>query len=136
MSKNLIIVESPAKAKTLEKYLGSDYVVKSSIGHIRALPSKSGSIDVDKDFAPTYEVNADKKKVVAELRKAAKAAEIVWLASDPDREGEAIAWHLYDTLGLKPSNTKRVSYQEMTKPAVEAAFANPRGIDMEMVEAQ
>lgn len=136
MSKNLIIVESPAKAKTLEKYLGKDFVVKSSIGHIRGLPSKSGSIDVANDFKPVYEVNADKKKVVAELKKAAKAAEVVWIASDPDREGEAIAWHLYDALGLKPDNTKRVSYQEMTKPAIEAAFANPRTIDMEMVEAQ
>ena len=136
MSKNLIIVESPAKAKTLEKYLGRDFVVKSSIGHIRGLPSKDGSVDVNNDFKPVYEINSDKKKVVAELKKAAKEADTVWLASDPDREGEAIAWHLYEALGLKPEKTKRVVYHEMTKPAVEAAIANPRDIDLELVEAQ
>jgi DNA topoisomerase-1 len=136
MSKNLVIVESPAKAKTIEKYLGRDFVVKSSIGHIRALPSKQGSVDVAKNFAPKYEVSSEKKKVVAELKKAAKSAETVWLASDPDREGEAIAWHLAETLKLDPKKTKRIVYHEISKSAVEEAVANPRTIDLELVEAQ
>lgn len=131
-----MIVESPAKAKTIEKYLGKDFVVKSSIGHIRALPSKNGSVDVANNFAPKYEVTSDKKKVVSELKKAAQTADTVWLASDPDREGEAIAWHLAETLKLDPKTTKRVVYHEMTKPAVEAAIANPRHIDEKLVEAQ
>src|SRR6478752_4791269 len=102
MAKNLVIVESPAKAKTIEKYLGKDYIVKSSIGHIRGLPSKNGSVDVANNFAPKYEVAADKKKVITELKKAAATADTVWLASDEDREGEAIAWHVAQVLKLDP----------------------------------
>lgn len=134
--KNLVIVESPAKAKTLGKYLSKDYIVKSSIGHIRNLPSKNGSIDVANNFEPTFEISEGKNKVVAELRKAAKAADTVWLAADPDREGEAIAWHLAQTLKLDPKKTKRVVYHEMTKKAVEAAIASPGVINQELVEAQ
>ncbi len=136
MSKNLVIVESPAKAKTIEKYLGKDYTVKSSMGHIRALPSKNGSIDVNKEYAPIFEISADKKKTIAELRKAAKAAEVIWLASDEDREGEAISWHLAEVLKLDPKTTKRIAFHEITKPALEHAIANPRTIDMPLVEAQ
>ncbi len=137
MSKsNLVIVESPAKAKTIEKYLGKDFIVKSSIGHIRGLPSKNGSIDVKNNFKPVFEVPADKKKVVAELKKAAKAAKTVWLAADPDREGEAIAWHLQETLGLDPKNTRRIIYREITKKAVDKAIENPGKIDQALVEAQ
>lgn len=121
MSKNLVIVESPAKAKTIEKYLGRDFTVKSSIGHIRGLPSKNGSVDVDHDFAPKFEVNADKKKVITELRKAVKEADHVWLASDEDREGEAIAWHLAEVLKLNPSETKRIVFHEITKDALDKA---------------
>ena len=134
--KNLVIVESPAKAKTIEKYLGSDFVVKSSIGHIRGLPSKNGSIDVDNNFEPKFEVSSDKKKVVAELRKDVKSADTVWLASDEDREGEAIAWHLAETLKLNPKNTKRIVFNEITKKALDKAVANPGNINQELVEAQ
>lgn len=136
MSKNLVIVESPAKAKTIEKYLGKDYTVKSSMGHIRALPSKNGSIDVAKKYAPVFEINSDKKKTITELKKAAKAADTIWLASDEDREGEAIAWHLAEVLKLNPKTTKRIVFHEITKPALEHAIANPRTIDMPLVEAQ
>ncbi|MGB2787336.1 MAG: toprim domain-containing protein, partial [Candidatus Saccharimonadaceae bacterium] len=136
MSKNLVIVESPAKAKTIEKYLGSNFVVKSSIGHIRGLPSKNGSVDVANDFAPKYEVDAGKKKVIAELRKAVKESETVWLASDEDREGEAIAWHLSEVLKLNPKNTKRIVFHEITQHALDEAVKNPRDIDMPLVEAQ
>lgn len=134
--KNLVIVESPAKAKTIEKYLGSDFVVKSSIGHIRGLPSKNGSIDVDNNFEPKFEVSSDKKKVVAELRKDVKSADTVWLASDEDREGEAIAWHLAETLKLDPKNTKRIVFNEITKKALDKAVANPGNINQALVEAQ
>ncbi|MDO8335402.1 MAG: type I DNA topoisomerase [Candidatus Saccharibacteria bacterium] len=134
--KNLVIVESPAKAKTIEKYLGSDFVVKSSIGHIRGLPSKNGSIDVDNNFEPKFEVSADKKKVVAELRKDVKSADTVWLASDEDREGEAIAWHLAETLKLDPKTTRRIVFNEITKKALDNAVANPGNINQELVEAQ
>lgn len=136
MSKNLVIVESPAKAKTIEKYLGRDFTVKSSIGHIRGLPSKNGSVDVDHDFAPKFEVNADKKKVITELKKAVKEADHVWLASDEDREGEAIAWHLAEVLKLNPSETKRIVFHEITKNALDEAVKNPRTIDMQLVQAQ
>ena len=136
MAKNLVIVESPAKAKTIEKYLGTDYVVKSSIGHIRGLPSKNGSVDVANDFAPKYEVDPDKKKVIAELKKAAAAADNVWLASDEDREGEAIAWHVAQVLKLDPKTTKRIVFHEITKSALDEAVKNPRIIDMNLVEAQ
>jgi DNA topoisomerase-1 len=136
MSKNLVIVESPAKAKTIEKYLGRDFTVKSSIGHVRGLPSKTGSVDVDHDFAPKFEVNADKKKVITELKKAVKEADHVWLASDEDREGEAIAWHLAEVLKLNPSETKRIVFHEITKNALDEAVKNPRTIDMQLVQAQ
>lgn len=136
MSKNLVIVESPAKAKTIEKYLGKDYTVKSSFGHIRDLPKKGLNIDIDHDFVPTYEVNTDKKKVVSELRKAAKEASDVWLASDEDREGEAIAWHLTQALKLDPKKTKRIVFHEITKPAIENAIKNPRTVDLKLVDAQ
>jgi len=136
MGKQLVIVESPAKAKTIEKYLGKDFVVKSSIGHIRGLPSKSGSIDVANNFAPHFEVDPDKKKVISELKKEVKAADTVWLASDPDREGEAIAWHLAEVLKLDPKTAKRISYDEVTKSAIMNAIEHPRTIDMPLVEAQ
>jgi DNA topoisomerase-1 len=136
MSKNLVIVESPAKAKTIEKYLGKDYTVKSSFGHIRDLPKKGLNIDIENNFAPTYEVNPDKKKVVAELRKAAKDAVDIWLASDEDREGEAIAWHLTQALKLDPTKTKRIVFHEITKTAIENAIKNPRTVDLHLVDAQ
>ena len=135
MAKNLVIVESPAKAKTIEKFLGKDYVVRSSFGHIRDLPKKGMNIDVENNFEPKYEVSTDKKKVVAELRKAASGAE-VWLASDEDREGEAIAWHLTQALKLDPAKTKRIVFHEITKPAIEAAIKNPRTVDVNLVDAQ
>ncbi len=136
MSKNLVIVESPAKAKTIEKYLGKDFVVKSSIGHIRGLPSKNGSVDVANGFAPRFEVNSDKKKTIAELKREVKSADTVWLASDEDREGEAIAWHLAEVLKLNPKTTKRIVFHEITKAALDEAVKNPRTIDMPLVEAQ
>jgi DNA topoisomerase-1 len=135
MSKNLVIVESPAKAKTIEKYLGKDYTVKSSFGHIRDLPKKGLNIDIEHNFEPTYEINPDKKKVVAELRAAAKTHE-VWLASDEDREGEAIAWHLATALKLDPKKTKRIVFHEITKTAIEHAIENPRHVDINLVDAQ
>lgn len=136
MAKNLVIVESPAKAKTIEGYLGKDFVVKSSFGHVRDLAKKGISIDIENDFAPKYEVSPDKKQVVSELKKLAKEAETVWLATDEDREGEAISWHLYETLGLKPENTKRITFNEITKPAILKAIENPRDINKELVDAQ
>ncbi len=135
MAKNLVIVESPAKAKTIEKFLGSDFEVKSSFGHIRDLPSKGLSIDKENNFEPSYEIADDKKKVVAELKKAAKGAE-VWLASDEDREGEAIAWHLCHALNLDPKKTKRIVFHEITKTAIEEAVKNPRTVDISLVDAQ
>lgn len=134
--KNLVIVESPAKAKTIEKYLGKDFQVVSSMGHIRALPSKEGSIDVANKFAPIFEVTDDKKKVVSDLKKLVKSADIVWLASDEDREGEAIAWHLAEVLNLNPAKTKRIVFHEITKTALDDAVTNPRSIDKALVEAQ
>lgn len=136
MQKNLVIVESPAKAKTIEKFLGKDFHVMSSYGHIRDLKKKDFGIDIENNFKPIYEVPADKKKVVAELKAAAKNAETVWLASDEDREGEAISWHLFDTLGLKDENTKRIVFHEITKPAILNAIENPRKIDKNLVDAQ
>jgi DNA topoisomerase I len=135
MAKNLVIVESPAKAKTIEKFLGKDYSVKSSFGHIRDLPKKGLNIDLENNFEPKYEVSADKKKVVAELKKAAAGSE-VWLASDEDREGEAIAWHLTQALKLDPKKTKRIVFHEITKPAIENAIKNPRTVDLNLVDAQ
>ena len=136
MSKNLVIVESPAKAKTIEKFLGKDYKVLSSYGHIRDLRKKDFSIEIEKDFAPVYEIPAEKKDLVKELKKAAKDADMVWLASDEDREGEAIAWHLYEVLGLKPEKTKRIVFHEITKNAILNAIENPRDIDLNRVDAQ
>jgi len=135
MSKNLVIVESPAKAKTIQKYLGKDFEVKSSFGHIRDLPKKGMGINLE-NFTPDYEVSADKKKIVAELKDAVKKAEIVWLASDEDREGEAIAWHLAQELKLKDENTKRIVFHEITKNAILKAVENPRKIDQNLVNAQ
>lgn len=135
MSKNLVIVESPAKAKTIQKYLGKDFEVKSSFGHIRDLPKKGMGIDL-KTFTPDYEVSSDKKKLVTELKAAVKKAEIVWLASDEDREGEAIAWHLAQELKLKEENTKRIVFHEITKNAILKAIENPRKIDQNLVNAQ
>lgn len=136
MSKNLVIVESPAKAKTIEKFLGKDYKVLSSYGHIRDLRKKDFSIDIEKGFLPLYEIPSEKKDLVKELKKATKAADMVWLASDEDREGEAIAWHLYEVLGLKPESTKRIVFHEITKPAILNAIENPRDIDINLVDAQ
>lgn len=136
MIKNLVIVESPAKAKTIEKFLGKDYKVMSSYGHIRDLRKKDISINVDSDFQPVYEIPAEKKPLVAELKKAAKEADTVWLASDEDREGEAIAWHLYEVLGLRPENTRRIVFHEITKDAILNAIEHPRNIDLHLVDAQ
>lgn len=136
MNKNLVIVESPAKAKTIEKFLGKEYTVKSSFGHIRDLPKKGLNIDKEHGFEPVYEIPIDKKKVVSELKKEAKGAETVWLASDEDREGEAIAWHLSVALGLKPTNTKRIVFHEITEQAIKNAIANPRSVDIDLVNAQ
>lgn len=134
--KNLVIVESPAKAKTIEKFLGSDYKVMSSYGHIRDLSKKEFTIGNSGDFTPVYEIPDDKKELVKQLKKAASQADVVWLASDEDREGEAIAWHLYEVLGLKPENTRRIVFHEITKDAILHAIENPRGIDLNLVDAQ
>lgn len=136
MQKNLVIVESPAKAKTIEKFLGKDFKVLSSYGHIRDLKKKEFSIDIDKNFKPHYEIPADKKKLVEELKAEAKEAQTVWLASDEDREGEAIAWHLYEVLKLTPENTKRIVFHEITKSAILKAIEHPRDIDINLVDAQ
>lgn len=135
MQKNLVIVESPAKAKTIEKFLGKDYKVLSSYGHIRDLKKKEFSINTD-TFEPDYEIPAEKKKLVSELKQEAKKADMVWLASDEDREGEAISWHLYEVLGLKPENTKRIVFHEITKNAILRAIEHPRDIDINLVNAQ
>lgn len=134
--KNLVIVESPAKAKTIEQYLGKDFVVRSSYGHIRDLSKKGMGIDIANHFVPSYEVSPDKKKTVTELRKLAKQAEVVWLATDEDREGEAIAWHLAEALNLDVTDTKRIVFHEITKPAITQAVANPRQVDLNLVNAQ
>ncbi|GGE21092.1 type I DNA topoisomerase [Sphingobacterium cellulitidis] len=136
MAKNLLIVESPAKAKTIEGYLGKDFLVKSSYGHIRDLVKTDDAIDTEDNFKQKYEVPSDKKALVSELKKLAKSAETVWLASDEDREGEAISWHLYETLGLKDDKTKRIVFHEITKPAILKAIESPRKIDFNLVNAQ
>ena len=136
MAKNLVIVESPAKAKTIEKILGKDFLVKSSFGHIADLAKKNFGVDIENGFKPNYEISADKKKVVADLKKEAKKAETVWLAADEDREGEAIAWHLFNQLGLKKESTKRIVFHEITKSAILNAIENPRDIDINLVNAQ
>ncbi len=136
MIENLVIVESPAKAKTIEKFLGNNYTVKSSFGHIRDLEKKDLGINIEKNFQPKYEISPDKKAVVKELKALAKEAKTVWLASDEDREGEAIAWHLFEVLNLKPENTKRIVFHEITKDAILNAIQNPRQIDQNLVNAQ
>lgn len=136
MKKNLVIVESPSKAKTIEKFLGEDYHVMSSYGHIRDLKKKDFGIDIENNFEPIYEIPTDKKKIVTELNAAAKKADTVWLASDEDREGEAISWHLFEVLELQEENTKRIVFHEITKPAIQEAIKNPRKIDKNLVDAQ
>lgn len=136
MSKNLVIVESPAKAKTIEGFLGKDFTVKSSFGHIRDLEKSEKGVDVEKNFKPLYIIPPDKKKTVEELKEAAKKSDIVWLATDEDREGEAISWHLFEALKLDEKKTKRIVFHEITKPAIQKAIANPRGIDKNLVDAQ
>ncbi|MDN5275929.1 MAG: topA [Candidatus Saccharibacteria bacterium] len=140
MSKNVVIVESPAKAKTIGKYLGKDFTVLSSIGHIRSIAKKTKTgtppIDIENDFKTTYEIDPDKKKTITELKKAVKIAETVWLATDEDREGEAIAWHLCEVLGLDPKTTNRIVFHEITKTAIEEAVKKPRTVDMQLVQAQ
>ncbi|MCQ2198887.1 MAG: type I DNA topoisomerase [Paludibacteraceae bacterium] len=136
MQKNLVIVESPAKAKTIEKYLGEGYTVKSSMGHIRDLNEKNLSIDLENNFQPIYSIDPEKKKLVAELKKLVKESDLVWLASDEDREGEAIAWHLFEVLGLQKENTRRIVFHEITKDAILNAIKNPRDIKTDLVDAQ
>lgn len=136
MSKNLVIVESPAKAKTIEGYLGKDFVVASSYGHVRDLPKGNNAIDIENNFTPTYEVSKDKKEVIKNLRKLAKAAPTVYLASDDDREGEAIAWHLAQALKLDEKTTQRIVFREITKSAIVKAMESPRTIDIDLVNAQ
>jgi len=136
MTKNLVIVESPAKAKTIGGFLGNDYTVRSCMGHVADLSKKDLGVDVGKGFLPKYIVSPDKKKIVSELKKLAQDSEYVWLASDEDREGEAIAWHLMETLGLKKENTRRIAFHEITKPAILEAIDNPRELDMNLVNAQ
>jgi len=136
MAKNLLIVESPAKAKTIEKFLGKDFQVKSCFGHIRDLEKTDMGIDIANQFRPKYVVSDGKEKVVRELRLMADKSEEVWLATDEDREGEAISWHLCEVLGLNPETTKRIVFHEITKPAIRAAVENPRKLDMNLVNAQ
>src|SRR5678809_1206068 len=136
MPKNLLIVESPAKAKTIEKILGKDFEVKSCYGHIRDLQKAGMGIDLEKNYKPTYIVPEEKEKVVNDLKSLAKKSKEVWLATDEDREGEAISWHLCEVLGLDPRKTKRIVFHEITKPAIKAAVENPRTVDMKLVMAQ
>ncbi|HPH16227.1 MAG TPA: DNA topoisomerase, partial [Bacteroidales bacterium] len=136
MAENLVIVESPAKAKTIEKFLGSQFIVKSSFGHVRDLSKKDLGINLKQNFEPQYEISADKKKLVADLKKYVKDAKTIWLASDEDREGEAIAWHLYEVLKLQPDSTKRIVFHEITKDAILHSIQNPRIIDTKLVDAQ
>ena len=136
MAKNLVIVESPAKAKTIQKFLGSEYKVMSSFGHIRDLHKKDFSIDVENGFKPLYEIPEDKEEQVKKLKEEASKADVVWLASDEDREGEAIAWHLFEVLGLSPENTRRIVFHEITEPAILEAIKHPRDIDLNLVDAQ
>jgi len=136
MSKNLVIVESPAKAKTIEGYLGKDFKVASSYGHVRDLPKGDKAIDIKNRFKPTYEVTADKKEVIKNLKALVKDAEMVYLASDDDREGEAISWHLKEVLQLEEKNCKRIVFREITKNAILKAIDNPRTIDYDLVNAQ
>ena len=136
MIENLVIVESPAKAKTIERFLGKDFVVKSSFGHVRDLAKKNLGIDIENHFQPEYVVSNDKKKVVKELKDLANKASTVWIASDEDREGEAIAWHLQEVLDLDPQKTRRIVFHEITKDAIRRAIENPRQVDNNLVNAQ
>ena len=137
MVKNLVIVESPAKARTVGRFLGDDYDVKASMGHVRDLPKRSLGIVIDESgFQPTYKVSADKRKIVSELRKAAAEAEIVYLATDPDREGEAISWHLVEAAEIDVRKTRRVVFHEITEAAINEAFTDTRNIDIDLVDAQ
>jgi len=136
MSSNLVIVESPAKAKTIENYLGNDYIVKSSFGQIRDLPSKGINIEIENNFKPLYKVSQDKQKIVTELKSLAKKADVVWLATDEDREGEAISWHLKEALSLNDDKTRRITFNEITKKAILKAVDNPREINKDLVDAQ
>ena len=136
MAKNLVIVESPGKVKTIAGFLGKDYTVKSSYGHVRDLNKNTLSVNIEKDFEPEYEISDDKKALVAELKKLSKASDTVWLASDEDREGESISWHLYEVLDLKKKDTKRIVFHEITKSAILNAIENPRSINMGLVNAQ
>jgi DNA topoisomerase-1 len=136
MADNLVIVESPAKAKTIEGFLGKDFIVKSSYGHVRDLAKNDKAVDVSNNFEPNYEISEDKVKVIADLSKLAKKAKTIWLATDEDREGEAISWHLFEALSLKDSNTKRIVFHEITKTAIQEAIENPRKIDKHLVDAQ
>lgn len=136
MAKNLVIVESPAKAKTIEGYLGKDYTVKSSYGHVRDLVKSGMGIQVEKNFEPVYEISKDKEDVINDLKKLVKKAEVVWLATDEDREGEAISWHLFETLKLDEKSTRRIVFHEITKKAITEAIKNPRKIDKHLVDAQ
>ena len=134
--KNLVIVESPGKVKTIQEYLGKEFLVKASQGHIRDLQEKKLSVDVEDGFKPEYVVPADKKRIVAELKKLADKADTVWLASDEDREGEAISWHLTEALSIPAEKTRRIAFHEITKNAITEAIAHPRNIDMNLVGAQ
>src|SRR5687768_4900486 len=136
MAKNLLIVESPAKAKTIEKILGPDFEVRSCFGHIRDLEKEDMGIDIPNKFRPRYIISEDKQKVVNDLRSVAKRSNEVWLATDEDREGEAISWHLCEVLGLNPLSTKRIVFHEITKSAIQAAVKNPRTVNMDLVNAQ
>ncbi len=136
MIKNLVIVESPAKAKTIERFLGKDYSVKSSFGHVMDLSKKALGVDIENGYMPQYEISVDKKKIVADLKKIAQEAEIVWLATDEDREGEAISWHLMKALELDQSKIQRIVFHEITKSAITEAIENPRKIDQDLVNAQ
>src|SRR5437016_5949564 len=136
MSKNLVIVESPAKAKTIEGYLGKDFEVKSSYGHVRDLVKAGMGINIENNFEPVYEISPDKEHVVKELLKLSKKAEMIWLATDEDREGEAISWHLFEALDLTEKKTKRIVFHEITKKAILNAIENPRTIDKNLVDAQ
>ena len=136
MAKNLVIVESPAKAKTIEGYLGKDFIVRSSYGHVRDLVKSGMGIKVEQNFEPVYEISPDKESVIQELKRLTKKAEVVWLATDEDREGEAISWHLFETLNLDAENTKRIVFHEITKKAITNAIQNPRSIDKNLVDAQ
>ena len=136
MPKNLLIVESPAKAKTIEKYLGKDFTVRSSYGHVRDLDKGNKAVDVNDHFRPKYAISPEKVKVVKELKEWVKKVDEVWLATDEDREGEAISWHLCEVLGLDARSTKRIVFREITKPAIEKAILKPRNVDINLVNAQ